>query len=132
MIKIYLGNLDSILMSLQTLINKELPIKISYSLSKLEKTLENEYKLLIEKKNELINKYAERDEKNKVVLLEPDEFGRQEIKIKEGLKEESLAKLNELYNIEVEINFEPISIDLLGDISISPKDLLVLDKFIKG
>jgi hypothetical protein len=131
MIKIYLGEIDSILMSLQTLINKELPIKLSYSLSKLEKTLESEYKLLAEKKNELINKYAERDDKNKVILLNPDEFGRQEIKIKEGLKEESLTKLNELYNIETEINFEPISLDLLGDISISPKDLLVLDRFIK-
>jgi hypothetical protein len=130
MIKIYLGELDSILMSLKSLVNKELPIKTSYSLSKLMKNLETEYKLLMEKQSEFINKYAERDDKNKIVMSEKDEFGRQGAKIKEGLMEECNIKLNELYDIEVDINFQPISIELLGDISISPKDLLVLDKFI--
>jgi hypothetical protein len=130
MINIYLGELDSILMSLKSLINKELPIKTSYSLSKLMKNLEGEYKILMEKQNGLIDKYAERDDKNKFVLLPPNEFGKQGIKIKADLLEECNAKLNELYNIEVEIDFQPISIELLGDISMSPKDLLVLDKFI--
>ena len=95
MINIYLGELDSILMSLKSLINKELPIKTSYSLSKLVKNLENEYKILMEKRNEFINKYAERDDKNKIVMSDSNELGRQQVKIKEGLIEECQAKLNE-------------------------------------
>lgn len=130
MIKIYLGEIDPILTSLDSLINKELPIKLSYSLSKLVKTLESEFKILSEKRNKLIDKYAEKDDKNKFITI--IEQGKQRVKIKEESMEECNNKLQELFNIEVEINFEPISIDLLGDISISAKDLLVLDKFIKS
>jgi len=130
MVKIYLGELDSILTGLDSLINKELPIKLSYSLSKLIKTLESEYKILMEKRNKLIDKYAERDDKNKFIIT--NESGRQMTKIKDEFIDECQGKLQELYSIEVEIDFQPISIDLLGDISMSPKDLLVLDKFIQS
>jgi uncharacterized protein (DUF342 family) len=130
MIKIYLGEIDSILTSLDSLVNKELPIKLSYSLSKLIKNLESEYKILMEKRNKLIDKYAERDDKNNFVIT--NESGRQMTKIKNEFIDECQGKLQELFSIEIEIDFEPIPIDLLGDISISPKDLLVLDKFIQG
>jgi hypothetical protein len=132
MIKIYLGELDTILMSLKSFINKEIPIKTTYTLSKLLRNLESEYKILIERRNDFINKYAERDDKGKIVLSDYNESGDKQVKIKEGLTEECYKKLDELYSIEVEIDFEPINIELLGDINISLKDLLVLDRFIKN
>lgn len=125
MIILKLYELESILPSLNKLLDKELPLKISYSLFKLAKRLNEEYKFYNTKRQELIEKYAERDEKNNI------KTENNTIPIQKELVEECNSKLLELNNFEFEIEFKPISIDLLGDLSITPKDLLILDKFIK-
>ena len=122
-IEIKLGQLDFIISSLSNLVTKELPIKLSYRLSKLIKVLANEHELYNQNKNEIIKKYAEKDEEgnikqledNKINILSPNEYQR---------------NLEELHLLGFEVLFEKIKIDELGDINISVQDLLNLDKFI--
>jgi hypothetical protein len=127
MIKIKFYELEYILPSLKTILDKELPIKTSYLLTKLSKQINEEYKFFNDKRMELINKYAKRDDSGKVITNNEN----RSILIQEEYIEECQIKINELYDIEMDIEFESLSISIFGDISISPKDLLNLDKFLK-
>lgn len=126
MINLKFYEIENIISSLNKLINKELPIMTSYKLFKLIKQISKEYEFLNNKRTELINKYAERDEKNNIKYNNNNS-----IPIKKDMVEECNQKLNELMSIEFNVEFEPISIEVLGEISITPKDLLALDKFLK-
>lgn len=122
-IEIKLGELDFMLSSLYNLINKELPIKISYKLSKLIKVLASEYELFKQNRDATINKYAEKDEDGNVRQLEDN-------KINILTPNLYQKEITELCEIGFNVDFEKIKIDDLGDINISVQDLLHLDKFI--
>lgn len=122
-IEIKLGQLDFIISSFSKLVNKELPIKLSYRLSKLIKLLASEHELFNQNKNEIIKKYAEKDEEGNIKQLEN---GRVDIINMQSYQNE----IGELYEISFNIDFDKIKIDDLADINISVQDLLYLDKFI--
>ena len=98
---------------------KELPIKVSYRLSKFLKICSSEMEIMEASRVKLVEKYSDSDmsEKNKKVA------------------DENIDKFQEdftsLVNEEIDIDFEPISINDLGDISISANDLLFISKIIK-
>jgi len=119
-----LGRLENILLSLNNLFRKELSVKISYKLKKLNKILIQEYEQLEESRKSLIDKYALKNDDGSVV-------------VKDNLVQfdnDNLILFNKdfetLVNIDFEIDFEAININDLGDINISPFDLMVLDEFI--
>jgi hypothetical protein len=124
MIKVLLGNLDNIIFSLRNVVSKEIPIIMSYKLSKLIKQIEDEYKNYTTQRNKIIEKYGERDDKNKIIITD-----NKSIKIKPGTIENCTKDLEELNSIEFKIDFTPISIGLLGNIEVKPQDLFVLNQF---
>ena len=119
---IQLGQLDALISSLSNIISKELPIKISYRLSKLLKVIASEHELMIQQRNEIINKHAEKDEDGNVKQLDDNK-----INISSPILYQK--EINELCEIGFNVDFERVSIDELGDINISVQDLLHLDKF---
>ena len=119
-----LGRLEPILLSLNNLFRKELSVKISYKLKRLNKMLIQEYEQFEESRKSLIDKYALKSDEGSVV-------------VKDNLVQfdnDNLILFNKdfetLANIDFEIDFESININDLGDINISPFDLMVLDEFI--
>lgn len=121
--KLKLGELNIVLESLNKLIDKEIPIKTSYKLSKLTKKLIDEHSIYEENRMKLINKYAEKDADNNIIINKKDNsttmIGENKINFNK--------EFTELINIEMELEFEKIKLDDLGEISISPRDLLYLN-----
>lgn len=110
--KILLGELKNTEEPLMRLMQNELPISLSYKLSKLLKEITNEFKNLEEQRIKLIKKYT--DENN--------------VEVKEENKDKFNIEFNELINIEVDLKYEPIEIKLSTKINISTFDLILLEK----
>ena len=121
--KLKLGELNIVLESLNKLIDKEIPIKTSYKLSKLTKRLIDEHSIYEKNRMKLINKYAEKDVDNNIIINKKDNsttmIGENKINFNK--------EFTELINIEMELEFEKIKLDDLGEISISPRNLLYLN-----
>jgi uncharacterized HAD superfamily protein len=121
---IKLGNLNNILEGMNIFLQKELPIKISYKLSRLNKILIEEYQQFEESRKKLIDKYGSKDSDGN--LITQDDL----VQFNEENRVLFINEFSDLLDIDIHINFEPININELEDIKISPLDLLKLDSFI--
>ena len=118
--KFTLGEVYRITRSLPILTDKELPIKVSYRLLKFLKSCSAEMGPLEESRTKLVEKYSE-----------PTQDIR-DLKVKDENLDKFQTEFTALLDEEVEIDFNPLSIDDLGDISVSAKDLAPLQKIFKG
>lgn len=108
--------------SLYQITKKELPIRISYRLAKLLQTCLDELSTLEKARLELINKYPAPEVQNP-----PDKATPEELERENKIREEFALLLEEA----VEIPFEPLTVEELGDINISTLDMLGLFPIIK-
>lgn len=111
--------------TLQTLSQKELPIRLSYKISKFLQSLSQDNEFYTEKFRTIILKYADRDENGELVFIGED------IKIKQELlseAEKELAELNELETTDAGITF---TLEELENLEIKPSDLQPLLPFIE-
>jgi hypothetical protein len=103
--------------------DKDIPIVQAYRLKKFIGIVMDELKLFHEHRMEIMNKYAMKDEDGKFVVRDDGMVAYKDI--------DDLNKCNteigELVDIEVEINFDKIPINMLGDINISIQDLMTLE-----
>lgn len=106
--------------SLSKLVHLDLPIKISYRLSKLLNFFDKEIITVEKARVELVKKYAGENK---------DEEGG--IRVAKEHEEEFRTEFEKLLTEEVEFSFEPILIDELGNIKMSPMDLARINKIIK-
>lgn len=117
-VKFTLGELKSIEESLKKLIELPLPIKISYSLSKVLNNISKELILLEEQRMNLVRKYGETNPETN------------EIKVSNDNMNSFIQEFNELLQEELELQIKPISIDSLGDdLKLTPVDMARLEKF---
>ena len=113
--KITLGKVVQAVEPLQKLFNESMPIKTTFKLKKLTQEINDNLKIYDESRNTLLKKYGKEDKDNEgVYIVQP--------KNQEALDKEH----QELIDTEITLAFEPISADILGDIQMSPKDLLLL------
>jgi len=109
--------------SLNKLLSQELPVTTAFRLSKLAKQVIEELKTVEDNRIKLIKKYQE----------EPKE-GEKESNIR--VAPENAAAFNqdfsELLNIEIGLDFEPISIGEISDVKLTAIDLINLDVFVKN
>lgn len=126
--KIKLFNLSAIIEALNQIIEKDIPIKLSYKLSKLYKTLAAEFQQYEESRIQLINKYGEKKDGE----LDIKQDGTATIKADNMPKFQQ--ELNDLANIEAEVSFTPINIEELesAGIKIAAKYLMALEDFVAG
>ncbi len=118
--KLTLSEVYGLVRGLPRLTDKELPIKISFRLLKLLKSCSGEIETLEKSRIKLVKKYAEEGSEDK-----------QEFKVADEKKNEFQEEFNILLGEEVEIDFEPIGIEELGEISLATNDLISLQKIIK-
>jgi len=102
--------------SYQKLLDKELPISLSYNIAKSVKDINEKSKLFEELKIKLYKKYG--DEKDG------------QIKIKDNNLLKFQNELDELLNIEEEYNIEKIEFKIDSLIELSAKDILLLEDVI--
>jgi len=122
MITLKLGELKGIVNGLNEITGEKLPVKTAYRFTKLAKTIQSEAKTYEENRMKIIEKNCNLDEKGKMVIVD----GQYDIKDKQNFAKE----FYELSNIDIEIDFSPISINDLGDTKISPNAMMGLEKFI--
>ena len=115
-----LKNIENLLMGLKELYEKELSISASYSIVKNIKSVEEEYKIITDKKNKLVNKYGVKDKNGKLVTLENGNIKLNDV--------ESFAKdLDELMEIDSSIDLIKIKFSNLSGIKLSPKAIMFLE-----
>jgi len=101
---IYFERLQS--SQIESILNKDLPIKLAYWIGRAFDKLNSESRTYFKMKQKLIEKWAEKD-KNGKIKTEKDN---QTIIWKDYNK--FIKELRELQDTEVEINIKPIEIDL--------------------
>ena len=121
------GEVEMLGMALGTLVGRDLPFNVSYSLAKLAKAVENELKILIELRQKLVKDYALHNDKG-VPITEINPINKQqEYTYKdEATKKLYLEDLKKLLDMKVEIEHLTIPIELLQGLNISPLHLKVL------
>ena len=107
--------------------NTNLPLKGAYKLNKIKKNLEKDADFYTEKFNEILDKYAKKDENGELVFSESGS----EIMIKDDKINECNEALENLQNLEVQIENYNLSIEDLGDnFECTPDQLSSLMPFI--
>ena len=106
---------------LQTITQRQLPVKASYAIAKNITTINRELKIFESEKMKIINEYALKDESGNP-KIESNAY-----KISEGKEEECNSKINELLDIEIEIEIRTFNINVIEDMNFSPSELLEVD-----
>lgn len=104
--------------ALNRLSEMALPVSISYKLVKLIKQLSNEVDSLEKLREKLIKKHGK-----------PDETGN--ITVSDENKQEFLNEFTTLLNTKITLDFEPISLDSIKDLTMSVSDMGRLDFIFK-
>ena len=116
--KFTLGEIRGLEESLVKIMNKEIPVKAAYKLGKFLKKVSKELVTIEEQRISLVKKYSkgENEKGDFQVLSEKENDFRKEFV--------------ELLQTEVNIDVQTVSIEDFGDISLSPVDLMKLDKIV--
>ena len=105
-----------------------LPLKGAYKLNKIKKAVEVEGEYYVEKFQEIVDKYAKKDDDGNLVYSDDGT----QILIREGLNDECNQALEDLQNLEVQIENYGLSLDDLGDgVECTPDELEALMPFME-
>jgi len=130
--KITLKEISEMQAGLDVILGKELPIKASYWLARFLDKVRSEIGATEKIRMQLIDKYAKKDKDGKFIFKK-DSKGKDLGEY--DFTKENLIKFGkeytELSEVEMEIDFKPIKISDLGDITIKPIVLLQLKKIIE-
>ncbi|MCD6436250.1 MAG: hypothetical protein J7L15_07660 [Clostridiales bacterium] len=104
---------------LKKIVNKELNIRVAYKLAKLLKVFSSELVVIEEARIKLVRKFAEIDE-DKIM------------KVPQEKTQEFMSEFIEFLQEEIDIDFEPIDISEIEDITFTASDMLKVEKFLKN
>jgi hypothetical protein len=110
-----LGEVRNMKEPLGSLLDKQVPIKTAWKLNRLVKVFDKELGDIEEFRVNLIKKLGEEDAEGNV-------------QVAEDKMEEFVKEFNELLGQEIETDFEPIDIDSFGEVSLSARDTMILEK----
>ena len=103
-----------------------LPLKGAYKLNKIKKSVEEESAFYVEKFQEIIDTYAQKNEQGQLVYSDDGS----QILIKDGMVDECNKALEDLQAMEVPIENYGLSLDDLGDdVECTPEELETLMPF---
>ena len=105
-------------MAMQKVTPQVLPVKVSFALAKLFKELKPKVEAIDEVKTKIIKEYGKED------------AGKGwSIPVTDSKYPECMAKLNELFGIEVDFNFDVVKLPLDG-LNVSAIDIMLLDPLV--
>ena len=125
MINTHLRNIVESADIMRELSNKSLKGRAAFRVARLLRELEKEFTLFNEKRMDLIKEYAQKNENGE---MKSDENGN--VTLDQDRLNEFYQSLDELLNADVEINAEKIDSEDLGDIEITPAQIINLEAFI--
>lgn len=125
MINTHLRNIVESADIMRELSNKSLKGRAAFRVARLLRELEKEFTLFNEKRMDLIKEYAQKDENGE---MKSDENGN--VTLDQDRLNEFYQSLDELLNADVEINAEKIDSEDLGDIEITPAQIINLEAFL--
>ena len=129
--KISLNEVRGMQVGLDVILGKELPIKPAYWLARFLDKIRSEMEAMEKARVKLLEKLAKKDKDGKPLMKKAKEGEPQQY----DLTDENMAKFQEefaeLGKEEFEIDFKPIKLDQLGDISLKPIVLVQLGKLIE-
>jgi len=105
---------------------KQLPVKVSYAISKNIAKLEAELKIYNSEREKLIEKYSVKDENGKTIVGKNNQ-----IKIQPEHLEDWNKDFIELLAIENEVDIHKFKIDELNGFNISPSELTAIEFMIE-
>ncbi|MCU9808373.1 DUF1617 family protein [Paraclostridium sp. AKS46] len=113
---------------LGTLTNKQLPIKVSYTIAKNVSKIEKELEIYSKEKQKLVDKYCIKDENGNNKIDENNQ-----LKIADENLDDWNKSINELLDIEIEIDIHKFNInDLLNsNLDMTPSELMLIDYMIE-
>lgn len=123
--KTKLANVKMMEQSLSKLVDKELNIKVAYKLSKTLKVIGEELSELEEARQKLVKKYSDKTKTDK-----DSEVNEQDLKVSKENEQKFFKEYSQLLEEEVEFDVQPISIEKLEDVSLSPRDISFLSDII--
>lgn len=110
--------------NLRAVAQKQLPVKVSYTISKNISQIESELKIYEKERQKLIEKYAEKDEDGKIISDE-----RNQIKFADVVGWDKDIK--ELLDIENDVDIRKFKLDELNGFNISAAELQAIDSMIE-
>ncbi len=122
MIKVEYGKLKTSIEVIEKIIDFDLSIKTAIKLSKITKEISSELEIKDTIHKKIEEKYVPKDENGDVVFSDDDKQSYIPTDPEARIKE-----LVELDNEEIELEFDKIEIDDLGDVKIKTKDIMVID-----
>lgn len=111
MVKVTMSQVLSLRQNIGFFLSQKLPLPVAYKLNKINNAASKEADFYQEKFNEIVEKYAKKDEEGNIVFSEDGE----QIMIKDDLIAECNDALEELMDLEVEIDNLGLTIDAFGD-----------------
>ncbi len=130
--KITLKEVSEMQAGLDVILAKELPVRPAYWLARFLDKVRSEIGATEKIRMQLIDKYAKKD-KDGEFIFKKDNKGKdlQEYDFTKENFEKFGKEYTELSEVEMEIDFKPIKLSDLGDITIKPIVLLQLKKIIE-
>ena len=105
---------------------QKMPISLAYKLSKLYHKVKEDETFYHTKLREILYKYGELDEQGNLIPID-DGKG---IKIKPDQQIACLTDINELQDTISDIQFDPLALDELKDLEVTPSDIEGIIEFI--
>lgn len=123
-VKVRVNKMFEIDKELPALIEKDLPVKSGIKLRRLLKLFIDEMKVVNDQRIAVFKKHE--------IPIKDNRYDLAVLGTRDRDAQEAFEKdYTDLMDSEIELNWEPIKSEELGDISISPKCLTMLDDFIK-
>lgn len=134
--KLKLGELRPIMEALPAVLDKEIPAKTAYWLARAFKQIQPEFEPFERARQKLVEKHGKRYERDRKDKKGQVIEKKGELIIKDNtypMKDQELfnKEYNELAEQEIEIKYEPITVEQLGDAKIKGTDILKLGRLIK-
>ena len=126
MIETTIRNLLAAKPFLQQLANTEMPAKDAFKILKTLKLVDNELAVVQDSRMKLVEKYCQRDENGQWKV---DEVGN--VLIVPEQVETFGNEQSELFDTAIKLNCDKLSIDVLGNLTFTPKMLMDMEDFIE-
>ena len=128
MITVTMMNIIDFRNNINFLQHTSVPLKAAYKINKIKQALDKEFDFYSTKFQEIVDKYAQKDDNNEPVFSEDGS----QILIKDGEIENCNKELEDLQNLEVEIDNYGFTIDDLGDdVACTPEQLAAVMPFME-
>ena len=125
MITMKITDILNVVPTLQEMANKSFPGATSFKIARLMRELDKEIQLFDKQRTEIAQEFGEKDANGQLVFTEEGN-----VKIIESKIEECNAKLESIFNTEIEINADKISYSSIENSNFTPSQALTLEPII--